>query len=159
MSEPAAGLAASPIGHRLAKPFRVDIAQARAHCWSWLSQTLRHEVTQAQRDAAVDLLIDAAVHAYLIDAGRRRWIQVVERFDHLFTEDPAGLAQILDGLLFRAFRDTVGPLRPSLAYPYELHRDWLILTPTLPTLHDYEAQLAAMVDPEDGWVPDRHRQR
>lgn len=136
----------------LCQVIRLPLSGIRSITQHWLTEATTF---QPPFDTQINRVIDALCHYYFIDATASRWHATygVDGMDI----DPSmwlELRNALQGLI----RDTIGPLVPSLRYRYEIIDSTLLLTPTLPTLHDHDERLAALACLDDsGWVPTRFR--
>lgn len=100
----------------------------------------------------VEEFLNALMDQYFVDASGRKLQDFLTRHPEL-----TQAATDARGAFQRLLQRTIGPLIPSYRYRYEIVGTTLKLTPSLPTLTDYEERMAALADVEDGWVPPRYR--
>lgn len=147
MSSP---LARVPIGHQLMQLLYLPIGELQLHARWQVEETTT--LAPAAQAVLAEQLLDGVLNEYFVDAEGRHLQEIAERFAGLNT----GIVE-LRYLLHRLVVTTTGPLVPSYVYRFQIQGDTLHLTPTLPTLEDYERRIHAMSDPDEGWVPARHR--
>jgi hypothetical protein len=146
-------LAVPPIGHRLRQPIVLPIGQLQAEAKRWVGELTCFHPTAKETQATH--LLNAVLHEYFVDATGQQLTLLSEQPGWTLPLDAATIE--LKGMLHLLIKSTVGPLMPSYLYRFEVLEDALHIIPSQPTISDYEERITAMVDPEDGWVPDRHR--
>lgn len=138
-----------PVGRQLLQLLYLPIAELQQHAVWHISESTA--LPKGAQSVLAEQLLDGVLHEYFVDAEGRRLHAILEKFD----VEPA--VKELRGMLHRLVLTTTGPLVPSYVYRYLIEGDTLHLTPTLPTIDDYEQRIEALADPDEGWVSARHR--
>lgn len=151
-----AGLKEQPISHLLHQPIYLPIGQVQALASYWVEEI--YGLNQVRGKTLADRLVDAVLHHFFVDAEARKLKSMFDvDIDNTRQRAAEQAAAEISTLLHRLLRDTVGPLMPSMIYRYEVINHDLHITPTLPNLDDYEDRINALSNPDEGWIPPRHR--
>jgi hypothetical protein len=150
-----------PPSQRILSPIYLPLAPFQSHTRTCLRDlTVLHNEPSDLFNQRVDVLMDAILHKWLVDWEGERLASFVDTIPEYPVVIDAMITELL-GAFHRLLCSTVGTLVPSLRYRYEIQPwiDTLKITPTYPTLEDYDQRIQAIANPESGWVPARWRQR
>lgn len=116
-----------------------------------------HQMPKVLLDSKVEELVTGLLEQWFVDPEG----ESLSHFVHQSAEYNTVMDDVIRELqeaLDRLIRNTVGTFVPSLRYRYEIQtwREILIITPTLPTLDDYDQRMHALAS-GDAFIPSRFR--
>jgi hypothetical protein len=145
---------------RIREDILLPLAPLRVLARSCVHQLIDFDVVD-QRDIRLEertvlTLLDALLHQWFVDPEGSR----LQEFLSSTVEHPTLFGSIvleLQESFHLLICNSIGTLMPSMLYRYEVEawHDTLRITPTLPTLEDYDKRIQDMCG--DGWTPSRYR--
>jgi hypothetical protein len=147
--------------HRLCVPILLPLAPLRILVKTCVHELIDFDVVDKRdrrlEERTVNDLIDALLHQWFVDPEGTK----LQEFMSQHVEHPTligGIILELQESFHRLICNSIGTLVPSYRYRYEAEHwhDTLRITPTLPTLEDYDQRIQDLC--QDGsWTPSRYR--